>query len=80
MLTKDLAIVGTNMELRQGLVIVDIEGLWWFGEVVLLVCWYVDLRDTVVINKIWQSDQFVWLAEKVDIITVKISVTISWTD
>jgi len=79
-LTKDLAFIGTNMELCQGWVVVDVEGLWWFGEAVLLIYRYADIIDTLRASQVWQGDHFVWLAEKVNLIIIKLSITTSWTD
>lgn len=80
MLAKDLAIASANMELCQGLVVADVEGLWWFGEAVLLVYWYVDIRDTLRVGQVWQGDHFVRLAEKVNLFFIKLSITTPWTD
>lgn len=80
MLAKDLAITGANMELCQGWVGVDTEGLWWFGEAVLLIYRYANIRDTLRAGQVWQGDHFVWLVEKVNLIIIKLSITTPWTD
>lgn len=80
MLAKDLTIASANMELCQGWVVADVEGLWWFGQAVLLIYRYVDIRDTLRVGQVWQGDHFVWLAEKVNLFIIKLSITITRTN